>query len=74
MIATGSISGLGFRIRTFRKPRDGLQAEPVIAMTDEQCATADRVDGVLLESGSDFADLFELQRSGIPRLRVLGHW
>ena len=43
-------------------------------MTDKQRATADKVDGILLESGSDFAGLLELQRSGIPRFRVLSDW
>lgn len=43
-------------------------------MTDEQRSAAHKVDGILLEPGSDLAGLLELQRRGIPRLGVSGDW
>ena len=51
------MSGRG--INPLRELRDGLQTPPVITMADEQRPTADKVDGILLESDANFASLFQ---------------
>ena len=46
----------------------------MVAMAHEQRAATNKVDGVLLEPGSDLAGLLEFQRSGISWFRMLSHW